>query len=125
MNFKDVYEKEHVTRKFTNRKLQEKTIAGIVKMAQQSPSLLNSQPWRAYVLMGDALSKFKAASAKKIDDKEAAHEDFASMLSLDWILIQVVIWLRWVHPKVSFSEISFNYLMMRIKQCSMHQQLSF
>ena len=69
MNFKDVYEKEHVTRKFTNRKLQEKTIAGIVKMAQQSPSLLNSQPWRAYVLMGDALSKFKAASAKKIDDK--------------------------------------------------------
>ena len=34
MNFKDVYEKEHVTRKFTNRKLQEKTIAGIVKMAQ-------------------------------------------------------------------------------------------
>lgn len=84
MNFKDVYEKEHVTRKFTNRKLQEKTIAGIVKMAQQSPSLLNSQPWRAYVLMGDALSKFKATSAKKIDDKEAAHEDFASMLSLDW-----------------------------------------
>lgn len=53
-------------------------------MAQQSPSLLNSQPWRAYVLMGDALSKFKAASAKKIDDKEVAHEDFASMLSLDW-----------------------------------------
>ena len=84
MNFKDVYEKEHVTRKFTNRKLQEKTIAGIVKMAQQSPSLLNSQPWRAYVLMGDALSKFKAASAKKIDDKEVAHEDLASMLSLDW-----------------------------------------
>ena len=70
MNFKDVYEKEHVTRKFTNRKLQEKTIAGIVKMAQQSPSLLNSQPWRAYVLMGDALSKFKAASVKKIDDKQ-------------------------------------------------------
>lgn len=52
MNFKDVYENEHVTRKFTNRKLQEKTIAEIIKKAQQSPSLLNSQPWRAYVLMG-------------------------------------------------------------------------
>lgn len=84
MNFKDVYEKEHVTRKFTNRKLQEKTIAEIIKKAQQSPSLLNSQPWHVYVLMGDALSEFKAASIEKINNKESAHEDFASMLSLDW-----------------------------------------
>ena len=94
-------------------------------MAQQSPSLLNSQPWRAYVLMGDALSKFKAASAKKIDDKEAAHEDFASMLSLDWDTYPSRNMATMGASQVSFSEISFNYLMMRIKQCSMHQQLSF
>ena len=53
MNFKEVFQNEHVTRKFTNRKVPEKAIAEIVEQAQQSPSLLNSQPWRAYVLMGD------------------------------------------------------------------------
>ena len=31
MNFKDVYEKEHVTRKFTNRKLQEKQLLESLK----------------------------------------------------------------------------------------------
>lgn len=62
MDFKEVFQKEHVTRKFTNRKVPENAIAEIIKKAQQSPSLLNSQPWRAYVLVGDALEKFKQAS---------------------------------------------------------------
>lgn len=84
MNFKEVYEGEHVTRKFNNRKIPEKTIAEIIKKAQQSLSLLNSQPWRAYVLMGDALEQFKQASANNVDQGIKPHEDFASMLSLDW-----------------------------------------
>ena len=52
MDFKEVFQKEHVTRKFTNRKVPENAIAEIIKKAQQSPSLLNSQPWRAWVLVG-------------------------------------------------------------------------
>ncbi|AZK91175.1 hypothetical protein IMAU30049_00930 [Lactobacillus helveticus] len=47
MDFKEVFQKEHVTRKFTNRKVPENAIAEIIKKAQQSPSLLNSQPWGA------------------------------------------------------------------------------
>ncbi|MCT6821991.1 MAG: nitroreductase family protein, partial [Lactobacillus apis] len=50
MEFNDVYDQERVTRKFTNRKVNEKLLAKIIKKAQQSPSLLNSQPWKAYVL---------------------------------------------------------------------------
>lgn len=60
MNFKEVYEGEHVTRKFNNRKIPEKAIAEIIKKAQQSPSLLNSQPWRAYVLMGGCFGAIQA-----------------------------------------------------------------
>lgn len=84
MNFKDVFKNERVTRRFTNRRLAEKVIAEIIEQAQQSPSLLNSQPWRAYVLMGDALAEFKKASAEQVDQGVKPHEDFASMMSLDW-----------------------------------------
>lgn len=84
MDFKEVFDKEHVTRKFTNRKVAEKTIAEIVKKAQQSPSLLNSQPWKAYVLMGDALAKFKQASIENNENNIEPNEDFATMLSLEW-----------------------------------------
>ncbi|WP_333788514.1 nitroreductase family protein, partial [Lactobacillus acetotolerans] len=61
MDFEDVFNQERVTRKFTNRKVNEKLLATIVRKAQQSPSLLNSQPWRAYVSVGESLEKLKKA----------------------------------------------------------------
>lgn len=84
MDFKAVYRKERVTRKFTNRKVLERVLTKIVKEAQQSPSLLNSQPWRAYAVMGDSLQKIKADYQKRKAAGEKPHEDFAAMLSLDW-----------------------------------------
>lgn len=84
MDFKEVYNKERVTRKFTNRKVNEKLLEKIIKEAQLSPSLLNSQPWRAYVVTGDALTKLRAESKAKIEAGDKPDEDFASMLSLDW-----------------------------------------
>ena len=76
MNFKEVFQNEHVTRKFTNRKVPEKAIAEIVEQAQQSPSLLNSQPWRAYVLMGDALAEIKKPAIENSDNKGKPNEEF-------------------------------------------------
>lgn len=84
MEFNEVYQKERVTREFTNRKVNEKLLAKVVKLAQHSPSLLNSQPWRAYVVTGESLNQLKKAQVEKIDAGEEAKEDFASMLSLDW-----------------------------------------
>lgn len=84
MDFEDVYKKERVTRKFTNRKVNEKLLKKVVKEAQHSPSLLNSQPWRAYVITDDALKNFKEEYQKNVDDGIDPEEDFASMLSLEW-----------------------------------------
>lgn len=84
MDFEDVYQNERVTRKFTNRKVNEKLLAKVIKEAQHSPSLLNSQPWRAYALTGDALSAFKEAAKERNTAGDEPEEDFASMLSLDW-----------------------------------------
>lgn len=84
MEFKDVLDKERVTRKFTNRKVNEKLLIKIIKDAQKSPSLLNSQPWRAYVVTGDALEKMRKEYKERVENGEKPHEDFASMLSLEW-----------------------------------------
>ncbi|GFZ26258.1 nitroreductase [Lactobacillus corticis] len=84
MDFEDVYAREHVTRKFLNRKVNEKTIAQIIRAAQNSPSLLNSQPWRAYAVMGDALQDLRKEYEAMVQEGAHAHEDFASMLSLHW-----------------------------------------
>ncbi|MBC6360447.1 nitroreductase [Lactobacillus sp. M0403] len=84
MEFNDVYDQERVTRKFTNRKVNEKLLAKIIKKAQQSPSLLNSQPWKAYVLTGEPLSCLKEEVKKQIDEGVEPHEDFAKILALNW-----------------------------------------
>lgn len=84
MDFKEVYKKERVTRKFTNRKVSEKLLEKIIRQAQLSPSLLNSQPWRAYVVTGEPLEKLRAESKAKLKAGEKPDEDFASMLSLEW-----------------------------------------
>ncbi|GAA3631947.1 nitroreductase [Lactobacillus hamsteri] len=84
MEFEEVYKKERATRKFTNRKVMERLLTKIVKEAQQSPSLLNSQPWRAYAVTGESLENIKKEFKENIDNKVDPKEDFASMLSLDW-----------------------------------------
>lgn len=84
MDFDEVFKKERVTRKFTNRKVNERLLAKIVKDAQHSPSLLNSQPWHVYMVTGDSLAKLKQAQMENADSGKEPSEDFASMLSLDW-----------------------------------------
>lgn len=84
MKFEEVYERERVTRKFTDRKIKEDLLAKIIKKAQHSPSLLNSQPWHVYALTGEALAEFKIKAQAKKKAGEQPHEDFASLLSLDW-----------------------------------------
>ena len=84
MEFNNVYNHERVTRKFTSRKVNEKLLAKIIKKAQLSPSLLNSQPWKVYMITGDALDALKKEVKAQIDNNVEPHEDFVKMLSLDW-----------------------------------------
>ncbi len=84
MEFNNVYNHERVTRKFTSRKVNEKLLAKIIKKAQLSPSLLNSQPWKVYMITGDALDALKKEVKVQIDNNVEPHEDFVKMLSLNW-----------------------------------------
>lgn len=84
MDFATVYAKERVTRKFTKRRVLERVLKKIIKEAQLSPSLLNSQPWRVYIVTGQSLAQLRAAYEEQISENVKPHEDFAAMLSLDW-----------------------------------------
>lgn len=84
MDFNEVYQKERATRKFTNRKVNENVLRQIIKEAQHSPSLLNSQPWKVYAVMGDQLDKLRKEYRAKVEEGAEPNEDFATMLSLEW-----------------------------------------
>ncbi len=84
MNFEEVYHSERMTRKFTNRRVLDSVLEKIVKEAQLSPSLLNSQPCKVYMVTGQSLSKLKKETQLEDQKGVKPHEDFASMLSLDW-----------------------------------------
>lgn len=84
MDFAEVLRRERATRKFTSRQVNPKILREIISRAQQAPSLLNSQPWRAYAVSDAPLNKLKKEYLNKTKAGAKASEDFASMLSLDW-----------------------------------------
>lgn len=84
MDFEEVYHKERVTRKFTNRRVLERVLEKVIKEAQLSPSLLNSQPCKVYAVTEKSLADLRKAFAQKREAGEKPNEDFADMLSLDW-----------------------------------------
>lgn len=86
MDFEEVFRKERATRKFTNRKVNEKLLKKVVEEAQHSPSLLNSQPWRVYVITGENLNELRHDQKEAIEAGKRPREDFADMLSLEWDL---------------------------------------
>lgn len=84
MEFKDVLAREHATRKFTDQRVSEKTIIKVLEEAQRTPSLLNSQPWRIYVAEGGVAKAIRQEHEEKTLANEEPHEDFASLLKVEW-----------------------------------------
>ncbi len=52
-----IYYARHSTRKFLDKKVDEVLIKEIIADAQCAPSWCNSQPWKAYVVTGEAAKK--------------------------------------------------------------------
>lgn len=84
MEFEEVLKKERAVRKFTNQRVSEKTIRAILEDAQRSPSLLNSQPWRAYVATGDAVKNIREEFKRLTESGEQPREDFSSLMKVEW-----------------------------------------
>lgn len=84
MDFKETLDQQRATRKFTDEEISEEEIREIITDAQRSPSLLNSQPWRVYVVQGEAVKKIRADFKKLIEAGEQPREDFSKVMSVEW-----------------------------------------
>lgn len=84
MEFEEILEKERAVRKFTNQRVSEKVIRAVMKDAQKSPSLLNSQPWRAYVATGKKAKEIKKEFKRLTEAGEQPREDFAALMKVEW-----------------------------------------
>ena len=84
MEFKDVLTREHATRKFTDKRVSEKTVRKVIEEAQRTPSLLNSQPWRIYVAEGEVAKTIRKEHEEKTLANEEPHEEFDSLLNVEW-----------------------------------------
>lgn len=84
MDFKDVVNTRHSVRDFSDKNISEDSIRQIIKLAQRSPSWVNSQPWKVYVASGQALQSIKTLYIKNDAAQVKANPDFPVMHRDDW-----------------------------------------
>lgn len=59
MQVEDVIKSRHAVRDFTDQPVAKETIQEIVRLAQQTPSWVNSEPWRVYAATGQSLTQIR------------------------------------------------------------------
>lgn len=84
MNFEEVVNSRHSVREFSDQEVSVDTIQKIVKLAQRSPSWVNSQPWKVYAALGDTLKEIKSIYQQKDQAGEKGKTDFPVMHRDDW-----------------------------------------
>lgn len=84
MDFKETLDHQRAVRKFTDEEIDQDVIKEIITDAQRAPSLLNSQPWRVYVVQGETVKKIRADFKKLIENGEQPREDFSKVMSVEW-----------------------------------------
>lgn len=75
MEFRDVLNKRHSVRNFSEREIPVQVLENIVRAAERAPSWENSQPWNVYIATGDTLKKIKEIWAARYADKVKGSPD--------------------------------------------------
>jgi len=61
MEFEKVIEERYSCRRYLQRAVPKETISRILKIAQQTPSWCNCQPWQVLLVGGEAIERFREA----------------------------------------------------------------
>ena len=69
MEFRDVLNKRHSVRNFSEREIPVQVLENIVRAAERAPSWENSQPWNVYIATGDTLKKIKEIWAARYETR--------------------------------------------------------
>ncbi len=75
MEFKEVVNKRHSVRNFSEKEIPVAVLEDIVRTAERAPSWENSQPWNVYIATGDTLKRIKEIWAGKYEAKAKGTPD--------------------------------------------------
>ena len=84
MQFEDAIKARHAVRDFTDQPVAKETIQEIVRLAQQTPSWVNSEPWRVYAATGQSLTQIRQGCLDLAAQKVATSPDLKTMSRDDW-----------------------------------------
>ena len=74
-NFKGLMKERHSARDFQKKEIPEETLKEIVRIALDSPSWCNSQPWNVYVVTGKPLEEIRKEWISKNDQQIKGYAD--------------------------------------------------
>lgn len=69
MEFKEVVNKRHSVRYFSEKEIPVAILEDIVRTAERAPSWENSQPWNVYIATGDTMKRIREIWAGKYEAK--------------------------------------------------------
>ncbi|MCT3440994.1 nitroreductase, partial [Limosilactobacillus fermentum] len=84
MQVEDALKSRHAVRDFTDQPVAKETIQEIVRLAQQTPSWVNSEPWRVYAATGQSLTQIRQGCLDLAAQKVATNPDLKTMSRDDW-----------------------------------------
>lgn len=84
MQVEDAIKARHAVRDFTDQPVAKETIQEIVRLAQQTPSWVNSEPWRVYAATGQSLTQIRQGCLDLAAQKVATNPDLKTMSRDDW-----------------------------------------
>lgn len=84
MEFKDLVEKRHSARKFSDKKISKEDLEDMLKTASHAPSWEDSQPWKVYVAIGKTLEGIKQEHLELANKGTIAWTDVKPTVSDDW-----------------------------------------
>lgn len=105
MQVEDVIKSRHAVRDFTDQPVAKETIQEIVRLAQQTPSWVNSEPWRVYAATGQSLTQIRQGCLDLAAQKVATNPDLKTMSRDDWDPRPQKLMKEWGHDLVhSFTD---------------------
>lgn len=105
MQVEDALKSRHAVRDFTDQPVTKETIQEIVRLAQQTPSWVNSEPWRVYAATGQSLTQIRQGCLDLAAQKVATNPDLKTMSRDDWDARPQKLMKDWGHDLVhSFTD---------------------
>lgn len=84
MELKEALTQRKSVRQFTNESISKEKLESIVKLAQNTPTWVNSQPYKVYIAIGNTLKEIKAHHLEAYQKDEPSNPNWMPMSRDEW-----------------------------------------